>query len=127
MVIDRRPAVAHDRVFLTSTTSTHQLPILLYPKMPMYLLKNASKRKNKKYALVPGWPQPSKSDKRPTPQPCYTVEPPQEFDEKEKELGPDAQVWKTYVKEADPVDKELVDGWNESMDVNLSNLRAQRS
>ncbi|CAE6480213.1 unnamed protein product, partial [Rhizoctonia solani] len=82
--------------------------------MPIYLLKNASKKRNKKYALVPGWTRRSKPDKG-----CYTVEPPQEFDEKEKELGPDAQVWKTYVKEADPVDKELVDGWNESMDVNL--------
>ncbi|CUA67280.1 hypothetical protein RSOLAG22IIIB_13359 [Rhizoctonia solani] len=47
------------------------------------------------------------------------VDPPQEFDEEGKELGPDAQVWKTYVKEADRVDEELVDGWNKSMDVNL--------
>ncbi|CAE7223180.1 unnamed protein product [Rhizoctonia solani] len=47
------------------------------------------------------------------------VEAPQEFDEKGKELGPDAQVWKTYVREADQVDEELVDGWNKSMDVML--------
>ncbi|CUA75555.1 Phenylalanine--tRNA ligase beta subunit [Rhizoctonia solani] len=52
-------------------------------------------------------------------QPYYLVEPPQEFDEEGKELGPDAQVWKTYVREADRVDEELVDGWNKSMDVNL--------
>ncbi|CAE6516360.1 unnamed protein product [Rhizoctonia solani] len=50
----------------------------------------------------------------------YPVEAPQEFDEKGKELGPDAQVWKTYVREADQVDEELVDGWNKSMDVILS-------
>ncbi|CAE6462434.1 unnamed protein product [Rhizoctonia solani] len=51
--------------------------------------------------------------------PCYPVEAPQEFDEPGKELGPDAQVWKTYVREADQVDEELVDGWNKSMDVIL--------
>ncbi|CAE7191751.1 unnamed protein product, partial [Rhizoctonia solani] len=51
--------------------------------------------------------------------PCYVTEAPQEFDEKGKELGPDAQVWKTYVREADQVDEELVDGWNKSMDVIL--------
>ncbi|KDN41130.1 hypothetical protein RSAG8_07684, partial [Rhizoctonia solani AG-8 WAC10335] len=51
--------------------------------------------------------------------PFYPVEAPQEFDEKGKELGPDAQVWKTYVREADQVDEELVDGWNKSMDVIL--------
>ncbi|KAH7325473.1 hypothetical protein B0J17DRAFT_226184 [Rhizoctonia solani] len=44
------------------------------------------------------------------PVPCYTTEAPQEFDEEGKELGPDAQVWKTYVKEANQVDDELVDG-----------------
>ncbi|CAE6455647.1 unnamed protein product [Rhizoctonia solani] len=51
--------------------------------------------------------------------PCYPVEAPQEFDEEGKELGPDAQVWKTYVREADQVDEEMVDGWNKSMDVIL--------
>ncbi|CAE6414480.1 unnamed protein product [Rhizoctonia solani] len=49
----------------------------------------------------------------------YPVDPPQEFDEPGKELGPDAQVWKTYVREADQVDEEKVDGWNKSMDVIL--------
>lgn len=28
------------------------------------------------------------------------------------ELGKDARFWKTYVKEADQWDAELVDGWN---------------
>lgn len=37
---------------------------------------------------------------------------PQEFDEPGMELGKDAQVWKTYVKEADQMDAELVDKWN---------------
>ncbi|CAE6423775.1 unnamed protein product, partial [Rhizoctonia solani] len=53
------------------------------------------------------------------PVPCYTTDGPQEFDEDGKELGPDAQVWKTYVREADQVDRELVEGWNNSMDVIL--------
>ncbi|CAE6451178.1 unnamed protein product [Rhizoctonia solani] len=48
-----------------------------------------------------------------------SAKPPQEFDERGKELGQDAQVWKTYVKETDQVDGELVDGWNKSMDVIL--------
>ncbi|CAE6421870.1 unnamed protein product, partial [Rhizoctonia solani] len=52
-------------------------------------------------------------------QPFYPVEAPQEFDVEGKELDPDAQVWKTYVREADLVDDELVDGWNKSMDVIL--------
>ncbi|CUA77322.1 hypothetical protein RSOLAG22IIIB_06650 [Rhizoctonia solani] len=56
-------------------------------------------------------------------QPCYPVEAPQEFDEPGKELDPDAQVWKTYVREADQVDEELVDGWNKSMDVILIFVR----
>ncbi|CAE6511364.1 unnamed protein product [Rhizoctonia solani] len=51
--------------------------------------------------------------------PCYPVDAPQEFDEEGKELDADAQVWKTYVKEADQVDEEMVDGWNKSMDVIL--------
>ncbi|CAE6423398.1 unnamed protein product [Rhizoctonia solani] len=55
--------------------------------------------------------------------PCYPVEAPQEFDEEGKELDPDAQVWKTYVREADLVDEELVDGWNKSMDVMLVFVR----
>ncbi|CAE6478443.1 unnamed protein product, partial [Rhizoctonia solani] len=53
------------------------------------------------------------------PQPSYPVDPPQEFDEPGKELDADAQVWKTYVRETDQVDGELVDGWNKSMDVIL--------
>ncbi|CUA77360.1 hypothetical protein RSOLAG22IIIB_06675 [Rhizoctonia solani] len=57
--------------------------------------------------------------KQAVPQPFYIVEPPQEFDERGKELSPDAQVWKTYVREADQVDGELVDGWNKSTDVIL--------
>ncbi|CAE6487329.1 unnamed protein product [Rhizoctonia solani] len=52
-------------------------------------------------------------------QPFCPVDPPQEFDEPRKELSMDAQVWKTYVKEADQVDGELVDGWNKSTDVIL--------
>ena len=42
----------------------------------------------------------------------YPVDPPQEFDDPGKEMGPDAQVWKTYVRETDQVDRELVDGWD---------------
>ncbi|CAE6495236.1 unnamed protein product [Rhizoctonia solani] len=86
--------------------------------MPIYTLNNAPKKRHKKYGPGRGRPQRSKLDKG-APQPCYLVDPPQEFDEVGKELGPDAQVWKTYVNEADRVDEELVDGWNKSMEVNL--------
>ncbi|CAE6336539.1 unnamed protein product [Rhizoctonia solani] len=41
------------------------------------------------------------------------------FDEYGAELGPDARVWKTYVKEADKFDIEQVNGWNSSLDVTL--------
>ncbi|CAE6419618.1 unnamed protein product [Rhizoctonia solani] len=34
-------------------------------------------------------------------------------------LGKDAVFWKTYVKEADRSDEELIDGWNKSLDVLL--------
>ncbi|KAJ1302334.1 hypothetical protein OPQ81_001149 [Rhizoctonia solani] len=42
-----------------------------------------------------------------------------EFDEPGQELGRDAQVWKTYVKEADMMDSERVDGWKQTSDVIL--------
>ncbi|CAE6503080.1 unnamed protein product, partial [Rhizoctonia solani] len=81
--------------------------------MPIYILNNASKKRNKKHTYAYGLDRGSPGDRRSKPDPgCYLVDPPQEFDEKGKELGPDAQVWKTYVKEADRVDEELVDGWN---------------
>ncbi|CCO34211.1 hypothetical protein BN14_08305 [Rhizoctonia solani AG-1 IB] len=35
------------------------------------------------------------------------------------ELSRDARVWRVYVKEADRHDRELVDGWNKSLDVIL--------
>ncbi|KAG8709433.1 hypothetical protein FRC11_005562, partial [Ceratobasidium sp. 423] len=54
---------------------------------------------------------------------CYLVDSPQEFDDEGKELGPDAQVWKTYVKEADRVDEELVDGWNSFVIESYKNLK----
>ncbi|CAE7207413.1 unnamed protein product [Rhizoctonia solani] len=47
-----------------------------------------------------------------SPLPCYMAEEPQEFDEEGNELGSDAQVWKTYVRETDHADEERVDGWN---------------
>ncbi|CCO34293.1 hypothetical protein BN14_08388 [Rhizoctonia solani AG-1 IB] len=50
---------------------------------------------------------------------CYITEPPQEFDERGQELARDAQVWKTYVKEADAMDAERVDGWKQTSDVIL--------
>ncbi|CAE6416448.1 unnamed protein product, partial [Rhizoctonia solani] len=93
--------------------------------MPIYILNNAYKKRNKKHTYVygcgPALPgdRRSKTDPEILTQSCYLVDPPQEFDEEGKELGPDAQVWKTYVREADRVDEELVDGWNKSMDVNL--------
>ncbi|CAE6391015.1 unnamed protein product [Rhizoctonia solani] len=38
--------------------------------------------------------------------------PPNEFDEYGAELEADARVWKTYVKESDEFDQDLVEGWN---------------
>ncbi|KAF8598465.1 hypothetical protein BDV93DRAFT_512473 [Ceratobasidium sp. AG-I] len=40
------------------------------------------------------------------------------------ELGKDARFWKTYVKEADQWDAELVDGWSKSLDVILILVKA---
>ncbi|CAE6506280.1 unnamed protein product [Rhizoctonia solani] len=45
--------------------------------------------------------------------------PPGEFDEYGAELEADARVWKTYVKESDEFDQDLVEGWNRSLDVIL--------
>ncbi|CAE6492623.1 unnamed protein product [Rhizoctonia solani] len=42
------------------------------------------------------------------------------------ELDADAQVWETYVQETSQVDRELVDGWNKSMDVILSEFHYSR-
>ncbi|CCO33703.1 hypothetical protein BN14_07788 [Rhizoctonia solani AG-1 IB] len=50
---------------------------------------------------------------------CYITEPPQEFDEPGQELARDAQVWKTYVREADAMDVERVEGWKQTSDVIL--------
>ncbi|EUC55158.1 transmembrane protein, putative [Rhizoctonia solani AG-3 Rhs1AP] len=40
------------------------------------------------------------------------LESPQEFDEMGTDLGRDAQVWKTYVRDTNQMDSERVDGWN---------------
>ncbi|CUA68276.1 Anaphase-promoting complex subunit 2 [Saccharomyces cerevisiae S288c] [Rhizoctonia solani] len=45
--------------------------------------------------------------------------PSNDFDEDGTELEPDARVWKTYVKETDQFDLDLVEGWNRSLDVIL--------
>ena len=49
----------------------------------------------------------------PAPENPTITDPPQEFDEPGQELGRDAHVWKTYVKEADTMDAEQVDGWKQ--------------
>ncbi|KAH7332824.1 hypothetical protein B0J17DRAFT_721989 [Rhizoctonia solani] len=49
---------------------------------------------------------------------CQILEP-HEFDELGEELGRDPQVHKTYVRETNRVDLELVDGWNGTVDVVL--------
>ncbi|KAF8744447.1 hypothetical protein RHS02_01612, partial [Rhizoctonia solani] len=60
-----------------------------------------------KHTRAPAWkPRSQPHDK------FYQVESPQEFDERDNELGPDAQVWKTYVKETEQIDGEQVDAWN---------------
>ncbi|KAJ1309445.1 hypothetical protein OPQ81_006221 [Rhizoctonia solani] len=43
----------------------------------------------------------------------------EELDEYGAELGPEARVWKAYVREADKFDIDQVDGWNRSLDVTL--------
>jgi hypothetical protein len=58
-------------------------------------------------------PSPIGSDRVPWICQCYITEPPQEFDEPGQELARDAQVWKTYVKEADAMDAEHVEGWKQ--------------
>ncbi|KAH7332939.1 hypothetical protein B0J17DRAFT_721742 [Rhizoctonia solani] len=86
--------------------------------MPLYMFAGKHRGRNRKQAR--GWRLRSNPHNNAIPQPFYPVEPPQEFDEPGKELSQDAQVWKIYVKETDHVDGERVDGWNNSMDVILS-------
>ncbi|CAE7080554.1 unnamed protein product [Rhizoctonia solani] len=88
--------------------------------MPLYVLVPSGKGGGKGAKSTKGLQNYMHMHKRAKRPPCYVTEAPQEFDEEGKELGPDAQVWKTYVREADLVDEELVDGWNKSMDVILS-------
>ncbi|CAE6384336.1 unnamed protein product [Rhizoctonia solani] len=54
-----------------------------------------------------------------TPKHQSVIDPTMEPDEYGAELGKEARVWKVYVKEADRLDAELVDGWNKSLDVTL--------
>ncbi|CUA75344.1 hypothetical protein RSOLAG22IIIB_05848 [Rhizoctonia solani] len=49
------------------------------------------------------------------PDPIQMMDP----DEYGAELGKEARVWKVYVQETDKWDRELVDGWNKSLDVIL--------
>ncbi|CUA71933.1 hypothetical protein RSOLAG22IIIB_09946 [Rhizoctonia solani] len=49
------------------------------------------------------------------PDPIQMMEP----DQYGAELGKEARVWKVYVQETDKWDRELVDGWNKSLDVIL--------
>ncbi|KAG8693066.1 hypothetical protein FRC08_009342 [Ceratobasidium sp. 394] len=46
----------------------------------------------------------------------YVDDPP---DEPGAEMAREARVWKTYVRESDKLDKEMVDGRNNSLDVLL--------
>ncbi|CUA70954.1 Mediator of RNA polymerase II transcription subunit 12 [Rhizoctonia solani] len=104
--------------------NTQALPRVLHlesdAQMPLYLLIKPTKKRNGTGAKGPH-DYMQKNRKRTWVQVCYPVDAPQEFDEPGKELDPDAQVWKTYVREADQVDEEMVDGWNKyvSMDVIL--------
>ncbi|CUA77329.1 DNA-directed RNA polymerase subunit beta'' [Rhizoctonia solani] len=97
--------------------------------MPLYLLVRPSKKGNGKgtkglhdymhkrarYGRPQSYPAPTAQN----PLPCYVTEEPPVFDEEGKELDPNAEVWKTYVRETNLVDEELVDAWNKSMDVIL--------
>ncbi|KAF8593226.1 hypothetical protein BDV93DRAFT_260165 [Ceratobasidium sp. AG-I] len=46
-----------------------------------------------------------------------------DLDQHGDELGKNAPVWETYMKETDRWDGELVDGWNKSLDVILIFVR----
>ncbi|CUA67978.1 Protein Ycf2 (chloroplast) [Pelargonium x hortorum] [Rhizoctonia solani] len=88
--------------------------------MPLYLLVRPSpKRGEKGKTGLHGYMHKYRKRAPIVMQSCYPVDAPQEFDDEGKELDADAQVWKTYVREADQVDEEMVDGWNKSMDVIL--------
>ncbi|CAE6522286.1 unnamed protein product [Rhizoctonia solani] len=61
----------------------------------------------------------------PVPVTLVDLDPAQmEPDEYGAELGKEARVWKVYVQETDKWDRELVDGWNKSLDVILGKLFA---
>ncbi|CAE6446599.1 unnamed protein product [Rhizoctonia solani] len=49
----------------------------------------------------------------------YGGDPVPDFDPAGTELGKEARIWRTYVKQSDKWDNELVDGWNKSLDVIL--------
>ncbi|KAF8675638.1 hypothetical protein RHS04_06653 [Rhizoctonia solani] len=62
--------------------------------------------------------------------PCrVTVEQNQNKTDKapKSEIGPNAEVWKRYVLETDRADKELVEGWNNSLDMLLIFVRSLAS
>ncbi|CAE6447698.1 unnamed protein product [Rhizoctonia solani] len=62
--------------------------------MPLYMLTGRPRTRIKKYG--PEWNKRSKPDKGAAPQPFYFVDPPQEFDNRGKELSPDAQIDRCY-------------------------------
>ncbi|CAE6457954.1 unnamed protein product, partial [Rhizoctonia solani] len=126
-----------DPTFETSITSTNYVTAGLDQfSMLLYMLAGKVKGRNRRQGRIPR-SKPSKNHFKPIAlihnkyvytdvnrsnlsRQFYPVDPPQEFDDEPgKELGPDAQVWKAYVRETDQVDGELVDGWNKSMDVIL--------
>ncbi|CAE6423900.1 unnamed protein product, partial [Rhizoctonia solani] len=43
----------------------------------------------------------------------------EEIDEPENDIAPTARIWKKYVEETDRSDRELVEGWNNSLDMLL--------
>ncbi|ELU38005.1 hypothetical protein AG1IA_07968 [Rhizoctonia solani AG-1 IA] len=90
----------------------HSLTSYYCVKMPLYILTSKPGWKRKKHTRAPAWKPRSQPHDKVSPQPFYQVESPQEFDERDNELGPDAQVWKTYVKETEQIDGEQVDAWN---------------
>ncbi|GAB1527830.1 hypothetical protein RhiTH_011018 [Rhizoctonia solani] len=91
--------------------------------MPLYILTSKPGWKRKKHTRAPAWKPRSQPHDKVSPQPFYQVESPQEFDERGNELGPDAQVWKTYVKETEQIDGEQVDAWNKFVIESYKNLK----
>ncbi|KAG9085692.1 hypothetical protein FS749_004228 [Ceratobasidium sp. UAMH 11750] len=61
----------------------------------------------------------AQQENKEAPTPRYTEGPRPGYDDYGQELGKDARFWKAYVQEAKVWDADMVDGWNNSLDLIL--------